>query len=44
MTVHRRCASKVGNYCGCEGSVLALYEEWKGTVCSSERFDRVEST
>ena len=43
MTVHRRCASKVGNYCGCEENVLALYEEWKGTVCSSERFDRVET-
>lgn len=36
MTVHRRCASKVGNYCGCEENVLALYEEWKGTVCSLE--------
>jgi hypothetical protein len=22
----------VGNYCGCEGNVLALYEKWKETV------------
>jgi len=32
MTVHRRCIAKVGNYCGCEGNVLALYEKWKETV------------
>jgi hypothetical protein len=32
MTVHRRCIAKVGNYCGCEGNVLAIYEKWKETV------------
>jgi len=24
---------KVGNYCGCEENVLALYEKWKESVC-----------
>jgi hypothetical protein len=23
---------KVGNYCGCEENVLALYEKWKESV------------
>ncbi|CAF0755327.1 unnamed protein product [Adineta steineri] len=31
FTVHRRCASKVGNYCGCEEDVLAIYEKWRDT-------------
>jgi hypothetical protein len=37
LTVHRRCISKVGNYCGCEENVLALYEKWKETVCLREK-------
>lgn len=32
MLAHRRCITKVGNYCGCEKTVLALYEKWKETV------------
>ena len=35
MFAHRRCISKVGNYCGCEDNVLALYEKWKETVSST---------
>ncbi|CAF0939028.1 unnamed protein product [Adineta ricciae] len=31
MIVHRRCIDKVGNYCGCEENVLALYDKWKET-------------
>ncbi|CAF3695328.1 unnamed protein product [Rotaria socialis] len=31
MNVHRRCNAKVGNYCGCEDNVLALYDQWKQT-------------
>ncbi|CAM4858651.1 unnamed protein product [Rotaria socialis] len=31
MNVHRRCIAKVGNYCGCEDNVLALYDQWKQT-------------
>jgi hypothetical protein len=34
LMVHRRCVSKVGNYCGCEENVLALYEKWKESVSS----------
>ncbi|CAF0852280.1 unnamed protein product [Rotaria sp. Silwood1] len=29
VTIHRRCISKVGNYCGCEKDILALYDKWK---------------
>lgn len=29
MIVHRRCISKVGNYCGCEQDASDFYEEWK---------------
>ncbi|CAF1321329.1 unnamed protein product [Didymodactylos carnosus] len=29
MVVHRRCRDKVGNYCGVEENVFALYEKWK---------------
>ena len=32
MVIHRRCINKVGNYCGCEENVLALYDKWKETV------------
>lgn len=32
LTVHRRCIPKVGNYCGCEENVLALYDKWKESV------------
>ena len=32
MVVHRRCRSKVGNYCGCEGNTLQLYEKWRKNV------------
>lgn len=32
MSVHRRCIEKVGNYCGCQETVLALYEKWRETV------------
>ncbi len=32
MIVHRRCRSKVGNYCGCKGNTLQLYEKWKENV------------
>ncbi|CAF4795893.1 unnamed protein product, partial [Rotaria magnacalcarata] len=31
VIIHRRCISKVGNYCGCEENVLELYEKMKGT-------------
>ncbi len=37
MTVHRRCIAKVGNYCGCEENVLALYEKWKETVSLEDK-------
>ncbi len=42
LTVHRRCVSKVGNYCGCEENVLALYEQWKESVCIDPRDDNDE--
>jgi hypothetical protein len=32
MIVHRRCRSKVGNYCGCQGKSLELYEKWRENV------------
>ncbi|CAF3157421.1 unnamed protein product [Rotaria socialis] len=31
VIIHRRCISKVGNYCGCEENVLALYDKMKET-------------
>jgi len=34
MIVHRRCRAKVGNYCGCKGNTLQLYEKWKENVGS----------
>jgi hypothetical protein len=37
LMVHRRCVSKVGNYCGCEENVLALYEKWKESVSSFKK-------
>ncbi|CAF1070431.1 unnamed protein product [Adineta steineri] len=29
IIVHRRCRSKVGNYCGCQGTSAQLYQQWK---------------
>lgn len=29
--------SKVGNYCGCEENVLALYDKWKESVGFKEK-------
>ncbi|UJR29412.1 hypothetical protein I4U23_010624 [Adineta vaga] len=29
LVVHRRCQTKVGNYCGCKGKTLEDYEQWK---------------
>ena len=40
MVVHRRCTSNVGNYCGCEKNVLALYDKWKATVSSGNDENR----
>lgn len=37
MIVHRRCIAKVGNYCGCEINVFAMYERWKETVNKSRK-------
>ncbi|CAF1201950.1 unnamed protein product [Rotaria sordida] len=39
MTVHRRCIAKVGNYCGCEENVLALYEKWKEIHASDSDYN-----
>jgi len=33
IVVHRRCRSKVGNYCGCKEKTFLLYEQWKQSVC-----------
>ncbi len=32
MIVHRRCRTKVGNYCGCKQDSFELYTQWKKTV------------
>lgn len=32
LIVHRRCMAKVGNFCGCEDNLSALYEKWKESV------------
>ncbi|CAF4219569.1 unnamed protein product, partial [Rotaria sordida] len=39
MVVHRRCQSKVGNYCGYQGNPLELYQIWKAKHKSNRDYN-----